>query len=105
MDSNSTLPPIQDDTSAGQPVQLPSLPGDPALEAAAAQYAAQISVPSANDLEADDVDLIEKQWVLKAKNIVESTSGDPFLQNKELNKIRADYIKKRYNKDIKLSGD
>ncbi len=50
---------------------------------------------------ASDIDLIEKEWVLKAKAIVAHTHGDPYTQNKEINKIKADYIKKRYNKDIK----
>jgi hypothetical protein len=54
---------------------------------------------------ADDTDLIEKEWVDKAKEIVAQTSHDPYLQNKEMNKVRADYMKKRYNKDIKLSED
>lgn len=52
---------------------------------------------------ADDTDLIEKEWVDKAKQIVEHTKHDPYQQNNEMNKIKADYLKKRYNKDIKLS--
>lgn len=52
---------------------------------------------------ADDTDLIEKEWVEKAKEIVQHTKDDPYLQNKEMNKMKADYLKKRYNKDIKLS--
>jgi hypothetical protein len=51
---------------------------------------------------ADDGDLIEKEWVLKAKQIVDRSKSDPFLQSRELNKLKAEYIKKRYNKVIKL---
>jgi len=54
---------------------------------------------------ADDTDLIEKEWVNKAKAIVERTKADPHTQNKEMTKIKADYLKKRYNKDIKLPED
>lgn len=54
---------------------------------------------------ADDTDLIEKEWVIKAKEIVAKTSHDPHLQNKEMNKFKADYLKKRYNKEVKLSED
>lgn len=54
---------------------------------------------------ADDIDLIEKEWVDKAKDMVERTKNDPYVQNKEMTKIKADYLKKRYNKDIKLSED
>ena len=56
-------------------------------------------------LKAGDADLIEKEWVAKAKEIVARTHGDPYVQNKEINKIKAQYIKKRYNKDIKQSSD
>ncbi|HTE22708.1 MAG TPA: hypothetical protein VK674_06760 [Candidatus Limnocylindria bacterium] len=54
---------------------------------------------------ADDTDLIEKEWVLRAKEIVAQTAHDPHLQNREMNKFKADYLKKRYNKAIKLSED
>ena len=52
---------------------------------------------------ADDSDLIEKEWVNKAKQIVERTREDPREQSKELTVFKADYMQKRYNKTIKLS--
>ncbi len=64
----------------------------------------QGSVASATPLTANDHDLIEKEWVAKAKEIVDRTHGDPYVQNKEINKMKAEYIKKRYNKDIKQSA-
>lgn len=54
---------------------------------------------------ADDADLIEKEWVQKAKEIVERTKHDPYQQNKEVERMKADYMQKRYNKDIKLTED
>ena len=54
---------------------------------------------------ADDVDLIEKEWVLRAKDIVNKTRHDPHEQNKEMSKFKAEYIKKRYNKDLKISDE
>lgn len=54
---------------------------------------------------ADDADLIEKEWVLKAKEIVARTKHDPYQQNKEVERVKADYMKKRYNKEIKLTED
>ncbi|NDC22375.1 hypothetical protein EBZ57_03330 [bacterium] len=50
----------------------------------------------------DDGDLIEKEWVEKAKQIVEKNRDDPYKQSEELNVFKADYMKKRYNKDIKV---
>jgi hypothetical protein len=54
---------------------------------------------------ADDNDLIEKEWVIKAKQIVEQTKDDPYNQNEQIVRLRADYLKKRYNKDIKMSKE
>lgn len=54
---------------------------------------------------ADDNELIEKEWVEKAKEIVEKTKQDPYNQNKEIVRLRADYLKKRYNKDVKLGEE
>lgn len=54
---------------------------------------------------ADDVDLIEKEWIERAKRVVEQTRTDPHSQNIELGKVKADYVKKRYDRDIKLNQD
>jgi hypothetical protein len=53
-----------------------------------------------SDLPADDADLIEKQWVHRAKAIVAQTQDDPYKQKKEMGKVKAEYIKKRFNKTI-----
>lgn len=52
---------------------------------------------------ADDNDLIEKEWVNRAKQIVERTRNDPYKQSEDLTLFKADYIKKRYGKTIKVS--
>ena len=58
---------------------------------------------SVTPIVADDNDLIEKEWVNKAKEIVERTRQNPYQQSQELNLFKADYMKKRYNKTLKLS--
>jgi len=83
------------DQSQAQPIDL-AQPPVPAL-------AAPTSASQTNNLIADDSDLIEKEWVDKAKAIVAQTKDDPHLQNQEITKVKTDYLKKRYNKDIKLS--
>lgn len=50
----------------------------------------------------DDGDLIEKEWVEKAKQIVDKNRDDPYKQSEELNVFKADYMKQRYNKSIKV---
>lgn len=71
----------------------------PGMPAPAAGAAAQSSSLQAND----DSDLIEKEWVDKAKQIVERTRNDPHKQSEELTVFKADYLKKRYGKTIKVS--
>lgn len=51
----------------------------------------------------EDKDLIPKEWVIKAKKIVERTRTDPFEQSEEFNKLKAEYIKQRYNMVIKVN--
>ncbi len=88
-DASSTVASTDDDVARAAPnqdVAVASIPTPP------------VSTPAI----ADDVDLIEKEWVEKAKAIVESTHGDPYTQSKQLNKMKADYIKKRYNRDVKV---
>lgn len=58
--------------------------------------------PLQTDIDADDVDLIEKAWIRKAKDIVAMTLNDPHEQNKQLNKMKSDYIEKRFSKVVKL---
>lgn len=50
----------------------------------------------------DDPDLIEKEWVHKAKQIVERTREDPHQQSKELTIFKADYMQQHFNKTIKI---
>jgi len=83
---------------AGMPQMGLPLPPSPAVSGQP-----QPLHPSAPQV-ADDLDLIEKAWVEKAKDIVAQTRTDPFAQNKEMNVFKADYMKKRYNKDIKIEN-
>ena len=54
---------------------------------------------------ADDADVIEKEWVSRAKAIVNNTKDNPSVQSNELGKFKAEYIKKRFNKDIKTAKE
>jgi hypothetical protein len=67
------------------------------------QQPTQIQPPASaasTGLHAQDTDLIEKEWVERAKTIVAQTQDDPFKQKNEMSKMKADYIKKRFNKTI-----
>lgn len=54
---------------------------------------------------ADNVDLIEKTWVQRAKSIIEKTRNDPYIQKNEISKVKAEYIEKRFSKKTKLFDD
>lgn len=104
--NNTDLPPIHPAQEQGLASDaLPAFPNlptqaSPTSSPQAVQPQTVVPLPD----EAADTDLIEKEWVVKAKQIVEHTSSDPYTQQEELNKVKADYMKKRYNKDIKLTG-
>jgi len=94
--SQPLLPPTQQ--IPVQPLQPPSLQQSPAH----AMQNSQGVAASTNPVAANDTDLIEKEWVTKAKQIIAATHEDPHVQNKEISRFKADYLKKRYNKDIKI---
>lgn len=89
--STSTIP-LPPTSNAQTPVPVPMPPSQAAPVASTASLQAS-----------DDSDLIEKEWVNKAKQIVERTRDDPHKQTEELTLVKVDYMKKRYNKTIKLN--
>lgn len=87
-DAQATTPQTSDDGTASSP-----------------QTSSTQSTDDDNPQIADDVDLIEKEWVDKAKELVGRTKSDPRQQNIALNKMKADYLKKRFNKVIKTEKE
>jgi len=53
-----------------------------------------------NPTVANDDDLIEKEWVDRAKKIIVETKDDPYKREQEVGKLQADYLKKRYGKEL-----
>ena len=49
---------------------------------------------------AADDDLIEKEWVDKAKQIINETRDDPAAREKQVGRLQVDYLKKRYGKEL-----
>lgn len=81
-------------TGAITPAQQ-SIPSGPLTEEEAAS---QFSVAPAEDTDTS----FDEEWVEKARQVVSRTQNDPFLQSQELGKLKAQYIKLRYNKDVKV---
>ncbi len=58
------------------------------------------SIQSANPSVAGDDDLIEKEWVDRAKKIIDETRDDPHRREQEVSRLQADYLRKRYGKEL-----
>lgn len=49
---------------------------------------------------AGDEDLIEKEWVDKAKRIIAATTNDPYIREQQINQLQREYLRKRYGKEL-----
>jgi hypothetical protein len=97
-------PELAPQTAAPPPLPVPANPQSMATAAAGNDNQTDVStttqVKTSKIIE--DTDLIEKEWVDKAKRIVERNRDDPYKQSEEITGVRAEYMKKQYNKTIKL---
>ncbi len=75
------------------PVVVPSVP-TPVTDDSSSQSNSDVPLVAADD------DLIEKEWVDKAKKIIAETKDDPHRREQEVGKLQTDYLKKRYGKDL-----
>ena len=72
---------------------VPVIIADDALQA-------HILDPSSTPLTANDDDLIEKEWVDRAKKIVAETKDDPYRREAAVSQLQKDYQKKRYGREL-----
>ncbi|MDN5275343.1 MAG: hypothetical protein JWP06_1244 [Candidatus Saccharibacteria bacterium] len=61
-------------------------------------------VVGSTPLVANDDDLIEKEWVDQAKRIIVQTKDDPYKREQEVSKLQADYLRKRYGRELGASS-
>lgn len=89
-------------SSATSQVAMPVLPTDPTAQPIhMTQDNPQLIVPTGAI--ADHGDLISKEWMWRIKNVIYQNRDDPRKQSEEFNKLKAEYIKDRYNLTIKSS--
>lgn len=92
--------------AGGMSPAMPSVPPMPTATAPIAQAPTTVPVdPATASVSAPDEtdsDNLDVEWVNKAKAIVEQTKNDPHLESNELSKVKADYLRIRYNKNIKV---
>ncbi|QQS21639.1 hypothetical protein IPM09_03895 [Candidatus Saccharibacteria bacterium] len=83
-------------------IAMPTLPAPVAQQDdTTVTNATDDSIPA---VAADD-DLIEKEWVDKAKKILAETKDDPHRREAEVSKLQIEYIRKRYGRQIGDAGD
>lgn len=92
VDHENTPPPL--------PATAPTLPVPP-LPVPAPQ---SVTDDTAGPTIAADDDLIEKEWVDKAKKIIAETQNDPYRREQEVTKLQIDYLRKRYGKELGTSN-
>ncbi len=57
-------------------------------------------IAGATPLVASNDDLIEKEWVDRAKEIIGKTPDDPHARGQQVNALQKDYLRKRYGKEL-----
>lgn len=113
-----SLPPLDAKLERGQErheqaAEAGAIASDAAMTASTAAAVAIPTTPmqdtqvqpstSATPLVAADEDLIEKEWVDKAKQIIEQTRDDPHARTQKVNELQRDYLQKRYGKVVGAS--
>jgi hypothetical protein len=63
------------------------------------------ATPAASEEEADNEDQLDEMWVAKAREIVEQTKDDPYKQTRAISRIKADFLKSRYQKELKVNEE
>jgi hypothetical protein len=60
---------------------------------------------AANPIAANDDDVIEKEWVDRAKQVILQTKDNPYAREKAIGELQRDYLAKRYGRQIGASND
>lgn len=90
-------------------VELGSMVGDVGITTALPQPVIDTSIVvkdttvTTSPVIAADDDLIEKEWVDKAKKIVSENKDDPYQQESEVSRLQIDYLTKRFGRKIGAS--
>ncbi len=105
MQGSQERAPARQEKPGNKPQQplLPAIPNDipdttqPIIPATTDDIASASHGPPA----IPDTDHIERIWLDKVKSVASQTKDDPFAQKHHMSQIKADYIQKRFGKNIK----
>lgn len=93
------MPGLGSTQPAATPAPAPKLSADDVAAALAAVPAPTGPLPGmaqAAPAVADDIDVIEPEWVEKAEEVVRSHVGDPYGEEEAIEHLQQDYMQKRY---------
>lgn len=85
-----------------QNIALPDPGGSAGSRSPSAQPGRQLLNMPLTQSHDDDLS-IERDAIAKVMAVVHRTGTDPYLQSREIAKIKAEFLKRRYGKDLKLS--
>ena len=85
---------------AGTPSPAPQMVQQPVMPNVPAPADPVMNTAVAAPIVAADEDLIEKEWVDKAKQIVRQTSNDPHARSEQVSELQRSYLQKRYGKVV-----
>ncbi len=97
-EARGTIAPATASGAAAAPLAPTVLLQTPVVPAAASINDAATRLASDDD----NADALDQEWVDKAKAIVEKTKNDPYVESRELGRVKADFLRTRYNKHIKI---
>jgi len=97
---NNNVVQVEKDSSKA-PIDISSIKFSPQIVSSTTNT----GVVNVSHVDDNDTTSIPKEWIIKAKHIITSTSNDPREQNIQINKLRAEYMKSRFNIDLKLTED
>ncbi len=83
------------------PPPLPILPQPvtPAVDDSSVVVSQVTVLGDIPDVAADD-NLIEKEWVDKAKHIITETADDPHAREQAVSQLQKEYLRRRYGKEL-----
>jgi hypothetical protein len=93
--------PKTDDGAAVAQAQVAAVVADDPAQAQASQPADDAALPAT----AADVDVIESEWVKKAEEAVAANRDDPRAEEAAVEALQVEYLKKRYNLEVKPSEE
>lgn len=87
------------------PAPQQPLPPIPPPSTYASQQPNDADTITSNPINANDDDMIEKEWVNRAKQILTQTKDDPYAREKAIGELQRDYLMKRYGKQLGSIAD